>query len=117
VLNFARTATCDTVLLGQPIAQGEKVVLTYQSANRDATAFDAPPTSSGWTAKRTRTSRSVSARISASAPTSPASRCAWCSRSWRAVSPDIRMAEGAVPVYTGTNTLVHGVESIPVTYR
>src|SRR5205807_7883639 len=42
VLTFRRTATCDTELAGQPIAATEKVVLFYQSGNRDETAFDDP---------------------------------------------------------------------------
>jgi cytochrome P450 len=42
VMTFRRTATHDTELRGQPIAEGEKVVLFYTSANRDATAFEHP---------------------------------------------------------------------------
>lgn len=42
VIQFARTATQDTELGGQPIAEGDKVALFYCSANRDATAFDRP---------------------------------------------------------------------------
>jgi cytochrome P450 len=42
VLTFRRTATEDTELRGQPIAQGEKVVLFYHSGNRDETAFEDP---------------------------------------------------------------------------
>jgi cytochrome P450 len=33
--HFRRTATCDTELAGQPIKQGEKVVMWYASSNRD----------------------------------------------------------------------------------
>jgi cytochrome P450 len=39
VVHFRRTATRDTVLGGQPIAAGEKVVVFYASANRDASVF------------------------------------------------------------------------------
>ncbi len=35
-----RTATCDTVLGGKEIKQGDKVVMWYVSANRDETAID-----------------------------------------------------------------------------
>jgi cytochrome P450 len=42
VMTFRRTTTQDTELHGQPIAQGEKVVMFYTSANRDETAFDDP---------------------------------------------------------------------------
>ncbi|WP_332310552.1 cytochrome P450 [Alteripontixanthobacter muriae] len=34
-----RTATCDTELAGQRIAEGEKIVMWYISANRDESVF------------------------------------------------------------------------------
>lgn len=40
--NFFRVADADTELAGQPIAEGEKLVLLYPSANRDETVFDDP---------------------------------------------------------------------------
>jgi cholest-4-en-3-one 26-monooxygenase len=40
--NFRRTATCDTVLNGQEIAEGDKVVVYYASANYDEDVFDDP---------------------------------------------------------------------------
>ncbi len=42
IIAFRRTATEDTVLCGQPIAEGEKVVMYYASANRDESVFDDP---------------------------------------------------------------------------
>jgi cytochrome P450 len=39
VTHMRRTATCDTVLGGQHIASGEKVVMWYISANRDEAMF------------------------------------------------------------------------------
>ncbi|OZM76111.1 cytochrome P450 [Pseudonocardia sp. MH-G8] len=39
---FARTVVEPTVVLGREILPGEPVTLTYASANRDATVFDAP---------------------------------------------------------------------------
>jgi len=42
VIHFRRTATRDTVLGGQKLRAGEKVVLWYNSANRDETAFADP---------------------------------------------------------------------------
>ena len=44
VLHFRRTATADTELGGQRIAEGDRVVLLYESANRDQTVFEAPDT-------------------------------------------------------------------------
>jgi cytochrome P450 len=42
VIHFRRTATRDTELSGQKIAAGEKVVLWYNSANRDEAVFKDP---------------------------------------------------------------------------
>jgi cholest-4-en-3-one 26-monooxygenase len=40
--HFRRTATKDTELQGQPIKEGEKVVMWYVSSNRDETRFEDP---------------------------------------------------------------------------
>lgn len=40
--NFFRTALTDTVVGGQPIAAGERVILLYPSANRDEAVFADP---------------------------------------------------------------------------
>ncbi len=40
--HFRRTATCDTELAGQPIKQGEKVVMWYASSNRDESRYADP---------------------------------------------------------------------------
>ena len=42
VVSFIRTATQDTELRGKPIKKGEKVLMLYPSANRDADQFDRP---------------------------------------------------------------------------
>jgi cholest-4-en-3-one 26-monooxygenase len=42
VKNMARTATRDTVLHGRRIAEGDKLLLLYPSANRDAEVFADP---------------------------------------------------------------------------
>lgn len=42
VIHFRRTATEDTELSGTPIKAGEKVVLWYNSANRDERVFENP---------------------------------------------------------------------------
>jgi cytochrome P450 len=40
--HFRRTATCDTVLHGQEIKDGDKVVMWYVSSNRDETRYEDP---------------------------------------------------------------------------
>ena len=42
VIHFRRSATADTEIAGHPIAEGDKVVVWYNSANRDETVFDDP---------------------------------------------------------------------------
>ena len=42
VIHFRRTATQDTEINGQPIKEGEKVVMFYQSGNRDERVFTDP---------------------------------------------------------------------------
>jgi cytochrome P450 len=42
VMTFRRTATQDTVLAGQPIAEGEWVAMIYSSGNRDDRVFERP---------------------------------------------------------------------------
>ncbi|MDG1399513.1 MAG: cytochrome P450, partial [Candidatus Binatia bacterium] len=42
IISFVRTATCDTEIRGQKIAKGEKVLMLYPSANRDAEVFEDP---------------------------------------------------------------------------
>jgi cholest-4-en-3-one 26-monooxygenase len=44
IQNFRRTATRATEIRGQAIAEGEKVVIFYASANRDEEAFENPDT-------------------------------------------------------------------------
>ena len=40
VMQFRRTATRDTEIAGQPIAENDKVVIYYGSANRDERVFE-----------------------------------------------------------------------------
>ena len=42
VMQFRRTATRDTEIAGQAIAENDKVVMYYGAANRDERAFDRP---------------------------------------------------------------------------
>lgn len=42
VIHFRRTAAEDTEIAGQPIAAGDKVVMWYESGNRDERHFDDP---------------------------------------------------------------------------
>ena len=75
VIHFRRTATEDAVVGGQEIKAGDKVVLWYNSANRDERRVRRPVPTSTCAARPTSTSASApAARTSASAPTSPGAR-------------------------------------------
>jgi cytochrome P450 len=80
VLGFIRTVTEDHTYRNTDLKEGDRVLMLYAAANRDDDVFDTP-TSSTCSATPTRTWPSASARTSASAPTSPAWRSSWCSRS------------------------------------
>lgn len=41
-MTFRRTATCETQLGGQQIAEGDRVVMFYASGNRDEAVFEDP---------------------------------------------------------------------------
>ncbi len=92
VVHFRRTcATADAEVGGQPIKEGEKVVLWYSAANRDASVFDDPVRVRRASSTRTSTSGSVAAaRTSVSARTSPGAR-----------SGDVRGAAPAAPRHRG----------------
>src|SRR5262249_531906 len=42
IKNMCRTVTHDTEFMGQEMSQGQKCMLLFESANRDATRFDDP---------------------------------------------------------------------------
>ena len=67
VIHFRRTATADTELHGVTIAEGDKVVLWYGSANRDEDVFADP--------YALRRAARAATRRSATAPAGPTS--AW----------------------------------------
>ena len=76
VIHFRRTVTEDTVINNTKVEAGQKVVLWYNSANRDETVFAErrlASTSPG-RCSRSRSASAPAGRTSASAPTSPAAR-------------------------------------------
>ena len=110
---FRRTTTADTVLGGKEIKAGDSVVLWYISANRDETHFEAPR-SSGWTARRTSTSRSaVAVRTSASARTWPARRSTRCSSQVLSRLDDLQLAGD---VQRLRSNFINGIKHMPVTF-
>ena len=86
--NFRRTATRDTELAGVPIAEGDKLVMYYASANRDEDVFDDPHTPSTWGAAPTTTSPSAAAGCTTAwAPTWPGPRSGPPCARWSSACP------------------------------
>jgi cytochrome P450 len=114
VLSFVRTATQDTELSGQKIAEGERVMMLYQSANRDADAFDAPD--------EFRVDREPNNHVGFGVGPHFCLGANLARLEIRIVFeeiakrfPDMRIKPGTSPVY-GHSMLVHGIESLPVVY-
>lgn len=114
VMNFVRTATCDTELLGPMIRKGERVLMLYQSANRDASHFGDPDDF--------RVDRSPNDHLAFGIGNHFCLGVHLARLEVRAVFeeiarrfPDMRVAPGAGPVFARTN-FVRGVESLPVVY-
>ena len=114
VISFVRTATQDTVLHDQVVAAGEKVLLLYQSANRDEDVFDDPDAF--------RIDRSPNPHLAFGMGPHVCMGINLARLEIRVLFeellrrfPDMRVAEGVTPVY-GEHALVHAIESLPVAY-
>ena len=70
--HFRRTATEDTEIAGQPVKEGEKVLMWYLSSNRDEDRYEDPHPSTSCATPSTRPSAPAAA-TSASAPRWPGS--------------------------------------------
>jgi Cytochrome P450 len=77
---FRRTAARDTELGGQQIAEGDKVVMFYASANRDEDVFAGPQQFDIGRDPTRIWASAATARTSASAATWPRSSCGYCCR-------------------------------------
>jgi len=115
VISFARTATQDTEVHGQQIAAGEKVLLLYQSANRDEDVFDDPDS--------LRVDRSPNPHLAFGVGPHVCMGLNLARLEIRVLFeeltrrfPDMVVAPGVRPVY-GEHALVHAIESLPVEFR
>lgn len=114
VISFLRTATRDTELHGKTIRQGERVLMLYQSANRDEQVFDAADT--------LRIDRSPNPHLAFGIGPHVCLGINLARLEIRVTFeeivrrfPDMHVAPGFTPTY-GTHTLVHAVESLPVRF-
>ena len=111
VIHFRRTASRDAVVGGQEIKAGEKVVMFYNSANRDERAVPRPVPLRRHPHARTSTSASApAARTSASAPTSPAARSRVMFEELFRRLPDIEITGEPDLLQSG---FIHGIKRMP----
>lgn len=114
VISFSRTATEGTDLAGQRIAKGEKVLMLYQSANRDEAVFEDPD--------NLRVDRSPNPHLGFGIGAHVCMGINLARLEIRVIFeeltrrfPDMVVPPGVSPVYA-EHALVHGVESLPVEF-
>ncbi len=114
VISFARTATEDTEVGGQRIAEGEKVLLLYQSANRDEAVFEDPD--------RLLVDRSPNPHLAFGVGPHVCMGINLARLEIRVLFeelirrfPDMTVVPGAVPTYAD-HALVHAIEALPVAF-
>ena len=112
VIHFRRTVTADTELGGQALHAGDKVVLFYESANRDesvfadADRFDVDPPAA---ARAGRVRRRRSALLPRRQPRPPRDRRSRSTRSG-AACPELR--HDGEPDYLQSN-FINGIKRLP----
>ena len=114
VISFVRTATEDTELHGQRIAAGDKLLMLYQSANRDEGVFDRPD--------ELRLDRSPNPHVAFGVGPHVCMGINLARLEIRVLFeelvrrfPDMHVAPGFEPVYV-EHALVHALDSLPVVY-
>jgi len=114
VISFSRTATQDTELAGQQIAEGEQVLMLYQSANRDEDVFDEPDV--------LRVDRSPNPHLGFGVGPHVCMGINLARLEIRVIFeelirrfPSMVVAPGVTPLYA-EHALVHAVESLPVEF-
>ncbi len=114
VISFARTATQDTELHGQQIVEGEKVLMLYQSANRDEDVFSDPDT--------LHVDRSPNPHLAFGIGTHVCLGMNLARLEIRVLFeelitryPDMIVPPGVTPTF-GEHALVHAIDSLPVEY-
>jgi cytochrome P450 family 142 subfamily A polypeptide 1 len=113
-LNFVRTATVDTELSGRTIRAGERVLMLYQSANRDPRHFDRADELLVDRDPNDHLAFGIGAHFCLGANLARLEVKVVFQQLARRL-PDIRMAPGAEVRYANTN-FVRGVESLPVVF-
>jgi cytochrome P450 family 142 subfamily A polypeptide 1 len=114
IIGFRRTASCDTEIRGQAIREGERVLLLYQSANRDEAVY---PTGDRFDVRRDpnpHVAFGIGAHFCLGANLARL-ELKLTLQALLERTPDMRIAPGAAPVRQAS-TLVHGIASLPVVF-
>jgi len=114
IIGFRRTATRDTTLRGQAIRVGERVLMLYQSANRDEAVY---PTGDRFDVARDPNPHlafGIGAHFCLGANLARL-ELKLAVQALVERLPDMQVAPGAAPVRTAS-TLVRGIASLPVVY-
>lgn len=114
VISFARTATEDTEVRGERIAEGEKVLLLYQSANRDAEVFENPDSLDVDRTPNPHLAFGVGPHVCMGINLARLEIRVLFEELIRRF-PDMAVAPGAAPNYV-EHALVHAIDSLPAVY-
>ncbi|HXW34662.1 MAG TPA: cytochrome P450, partial [Acidimicrobiales bacterium] len=114
VISFARTTTAPVVLHGQPLGADEKVLMLYQSANRDEDVFDAPDVLRLDRSPNPHLAFGIGPHICLGANLARLEIRVLFEELTRRF-PEISVKSGVVPQYN-QHTLVHSIEELPVEY-
>jgi len=114
VISFVRTATRDTELHGQRIAAGDKLLLLYQAANRDADVFDRPDEFDVTRSPNPHIAFGVGPHVCMGSNLARLEIRVLFEELVRRF-PDMRVATGFAPTYV-EHALVHAIGTMPVEY-
>ena len=114
VISFARTATQDGELGGQHIAEGEKILIMYQSANRAPTSSDDPDAFRVDRGPNPHLAFGIGPHVCVGINLARLDIRVLFEEIARRF-PDMRAVPGSVPEYI-PHALVHSIERLPVEY-
>lgn len=112
IQNMARTASRDVELRGQKIAAGEKVLLLYPSANRDAAVFADPFRFDSMRSPNDHIAFGIGAHFCLGSNLARLELRVMFEEAL-AIVPDLRLASDAPPPLRASN-FISGIESLPV---
>jgi cytochrome P450 family 142 subfamily A polypeptide 1 len=114
IICFRRTATEETAIRGEQIRPGERILLLYQSANRDEAVFAAPDAFDVTRDPNPHVAFGIGTHFCLGTNLARLELRVMVQELIERL-PDMRLAPGAAPVRTAS-TLVRGIASLPVVF-